>query len=360
MLIGDTRQHQAVEAGKPFEQLQQAGMRTAHLDQIIRQKEPELRKAVEYLAHGDTETGLALLQEQGRIREVPNKQERIGEIARSYADAPTGTLIVSPDNASRRQINEAVRSELQQRGLLSRNEQSVSVLVPRSEITGADRAWASQYEVGDVLRYRRGSGKHDLAAGAYAEVVKVQPEQHQITVRRPDGLEVSYDPLRLKGVDTYKPVTIQLAVGERVQFTAPMKDLRIANREQGTVEALSPEGRASIHLDSGRNVALNPEQMRHLDHGYAVTSHSAQGLTADRVLVHVDTGIHPDLVSNRFAYVSISRASQDATLYTNSVERLGELVSRAHGKSSALETSQKIGVKPQLINHLASGQGLAV
>jgi len=78
------------------------------------------------------------------------------------------------------------------------------------------------------------------------------------------------------------------------------------------------------------------------------------------VLVHVDTGIHPELVSDRFAYVSISRASQDATLYTNSVERLGELVSRSHGKSSALETAQKIDVKPQLINHLASGQGLAV
>jgi ATP-dependent exoDNAse (exonuclease V) alpha subunit len=360
LLIGDTRQHQAVEAGKPFEQLQQAGMRTAHLDQIIRQKEPELRKAVEYLAQGDTESGLAFLQEQGRIRELPNKQERIQEIARSYADAPTGTLIVSPDNASRRQINEAVRLELQQRGLLGRSDQSVSVLVPRSEVTGADRAWASQYEVGDVLRYRRGSSKHNLAAGTYAEVVKVQPDLHQITVRRPDGLEVSYDPSRLKGVDTYKPVTIPLTIGDRIQFTAPMKDLRIANREQGTVEALSPEGRASIHLDSGRKVSLDPDQMQHLDHGYAVTSHSAQGLTADRVLVHVDTGIHPELVSDRFAYVSISRASQDATLYTNSVERLGELVSRSHGKSSALESAQKIGVKPQLINHLASGQSLAV
>lgn len=34
LLIGDTRQHQGVEAGKPFEQLVQAGMKTAGLDQI--------------------------------------------------------------------------------------------------------------------------------------------------------------------------------------------------------------------------------------------------------------------------------------------------------------------------------------
>jgi len=186
----------------------------------------------------------------------------------------------------------------------------------------------------------------NLAAGTYAEVVNVQPDQHQITVCRPDGVQVSYDTSRLKGVDTYKPITIQLSLGERVQFNAPLKDQRIANREQGTVEALSPEGRASIHLDNGEKVSLDLDQMRHLDHGYAVTSHIAQGLTADRVLVHVDTGIHPELVSDRFAYVSISRASQDATLYTNSLERLGDLVSRSQEKSSALETTQKINVKP--------------
>jgi predicted ribonuclease YlaK len=38
LLIGDTRQHQGVEAGRPFEQLQDAGMRTAKLDEIVRQK----------------------------------------------------------------------------------------------------------------------------------------------------------------------------------------------------------------------------------------------------------------------------------------------------------------------------------
>jgi len=40
LLIGDTRQHQSVDAGKPFEQMQQAGMQTSQLDQIMRQKDP--------------------------------------------------------------------------------------------------------------------------------------------------------------------------------------------------------------------------------------------------------------------------------------------------------------------------------
>jgi hypothetical protein len=49
---------------------------------------------------------------------------------------------------------------------------------------------------------------------------------------------------------------------------------------------------------------------------YAVNSHSSQGLTADRVLVNADTGIHPDLLDSQFGYVSISCASHDATLLT--------------------------------------------
>ena len=40
ILVGDIRQHQAIEAGRPFEQLQDAGMSTAKLDQIVRQRDP--------------------------------------------------------------------------------------------------------------------------------------------------------------------------------------------------------------------------------------------------------------------------------------------------------------------------------
>jgi hypothetical protein len=50
LLIGDTRQHQGVDAGKPFEQMQQAGMQTSQLDQIMRQKDPELLRVVEHFS----------------------------------------------------------------------------------------------------------------------------------------------------------------------------------------------------------------------------------------------------------------------------------------------------------------------
>ena len=83
LLIGDIRQHQGVEAGRPFEQLQEAGMRTAKLDEIVRQQEPALKSTVELLATGQVSAALDLLQEQGRVKEIPNAEDRLRTIAKS-------------------------------------------------------------------------------------------------------------------------------------------------------------------------------------------------------------------------------------------------------------------------------------
>ena len=57
----------------------------------------------------------------------------------------------------------------------------------------------------------------------------------------------------------------------------------------GQSRNISPEGNLTVGLEKGRTVEVNPSENPHFDHGYAVTSHSAQGLTADRVLINVDT-----------------------------------------------------------------------
>ena len=156
---------------------------------------------------------------------------------------------------------------------------------------------------------------------------------------RADGIEVSYDPSRLKGIDAYRAVEINLAVGDRLQFTAPMRNLGVANRDQGIVKTVDSVGHVSVQMDNGKNLTFDTREMRHLDYGYAVTSQSSQGLTTSRVLIHVDTGVHAELVSDRFAYVAVSRASQEATIYTNSAERLSQMVGHAQGKETAINIS---------------------
>jgi len=252
-------------------------------------------------------------------------------------------LIVSPDNASRREINDAVRHQLQARGMVNVQDHSLRVLVPRQELTGAERQWASRYEPGDVIRYARGSKESGIEPGSYSRVVAVNPTENLLSVEKQNAELATYDPKRLRGVSVYREMEREFAIGERIQFTAPDKQLQVANRDLATIEAISPNGEISARLDDGRTIAFSNRDNRHFDHGYAVTSHSSQGLTANRVLVNVDTSVHPDLISARFAYVSISRASVDARIYTNHAASLGKDLSHDVSKSAAMQVSQSVG-----------------
>ena len=345
LLIGDTRQHQGVEAGKPFEQLVNAGMRTAQLDQIVRQREaPELLQAVEHLSRGEIAEGVALLEQQGRVTEIADPQQRIAAIARSYAASPDNTIVVSPDNASRRQINQAVRSELQALGKIASEDHAMRVLAPRSDMTGADRTWAARYAVNDVLHYPRGSQDIGIEKQSYTQVIATHPKDNLLTVQKEDGKTVTYSPARLYGVTVYRELEREFAVGDRLSFTAPSKELGVANRDLGTVQRIDKNGQLSVKMDNGKSVSFDANQMRHFDHGYAVTSHSSQGLTADRVLVNIDTNSHPELINPRFAYVSVSRAAHDAQIYTNAASSLTASLSQAVTKTSAIEMSAGLGI----------------
>ena len=343
LLIGDTRQHQGVEAGKPFEQLVNAGMKAAQLDQIVRQREaPELLKAVEHLSRGEVAEGVALLEQQGRVTEIADAHQRVAAIARSYAANPDNTIVVSPDNASRRQINQAVRAELQALGTVASEDHAMRVLASRSDMTGADRTWAARYAVDDVLYYPRGSQDIGIEKQSYTKVVATQPKDNLLTVRKENGATVTYNPARLYGVNVYRELEREFAVGDRLGFTAPSKELGIANRDLGTVQRLERDGQLSVQMDSGKSISFNANRMPHFDHGYAVTSHSSQGPTADRVLINIDSHVHPELINERFAYVAVSRAAHDAQLYTDSASLLASSLSHAVSKSSALSTPETI------------------
>jgi ATP-dependent exoDNAse (exonuclease V) alpha subunit len=139
----------------------------------------------------------------------------------------------------------------------------------------------------------------------------------------------------------YQEVQREFSQGDRIQFTAPSKELQIANRELGTIEQAGHAGNLEIRLDSGREVRFNISDHPHLDHGYAVTSHSSQGQTAQRVLIHVDTDNSELLVNNRFAYVSVSRAQHDAQIYTNDGSELSRSLSRESSQRTATEVEQQ-------------------
>ncbi len=304
-------------------------MVTIRLEEIVRQKDPELKRVVEQLARGLIHEAVENLNRQGRVHEIADRDQRFAAIASVYASSPNRTLVVSPDNRSRMEINERIHAELQDRGAVTNTEHYIRTLVPRQDMTGADRTWAERYEVGDVLRYSRASKETGIGRGEYAQVKAIDAASNRLTVELKDGTERTYDPRRQQGVTVYREELRAFSEGDRIQFTAPANDLKVASRELGTIESIGGDGRLNLKMDDCRSVQSDPNRQLHLDYGYAITSHSSQGQTADRVLINVDTELGAkDLLNSRMAYVAASRGALDAQIFTNDAAILGQVLSR--------------------------------
>jgi ATP-dependent exoDNAse (exonuclease V) alpha subunit len=187
-----------------------------------------------------------------------------------------------------------------------------------------------------VIRYTRGSHQLGVKPGEYATVREVDARQNRLKVERSDGTTKEYDPRRLRGVAVYEKAERTFSEGDRVQMTAPHKAAGLANRELGTVERVDPSGDMKLRMDSGRTATVAADKPAHLDHGYAVTSHSAQGATADRIIVHAESGQSTALVNERFAYVAGSRMREGLDVYTDNSQGLTSSLERQFDKTAAV------------------------
>src|SRR5258708_5103872 len=204
-------------------------------------------------------------------------------------------------------------------------------------MTGTERTFAGAYVPGeDIVHYHRCSKVLGVKKGEYARVQSVDRKENTLTVAFSDGRELTYDPTRLSGVSVYREEERMFAAGDRIQFRAPFADKRVANGELGTIEQIE-DGKYSMNLDNGRKTKIDSNVFRHLDYGYALTSHSSQGQTVDRVLIHADTHQSEMLLNRRMGYVALSRARDEATIYTNSVDELSEAINRQVDKEVALD-----------------------
>jgi ATP-dependent exoDNAse (exonuclease V) alpha subunit len=340
IFVGDQRQHHAIEAGRPILQLQQAGMPTARLETIRRQRDPELRKAVALVAAEKMAEAAALLDEQQHIVAIADPHERYKAIAHEYVrshQAGDSTLVVSPANDERHAINEAIRAHLKSQDLLGKEDYAAPVLVSL-DLTRVQRARAAGYQPGDVIRYSRGSRALGLKAGDHAVVQSTEVDTNRLRVTTRGGRTADYDPRRLKGVQVFREELRVFAQDERIQFRLPHRELGIANGQFATISALDPaSGNATLRLGRQRELKLNLKSFPHLDHGYAVTSHASQGATVDRVLINIDTTRSRELVHRQQFYVSLSRARHDAMIFTDSRQSLPMAISRTADKAIALD-----------------------
>ncbi len=327
VMLGDRKQTGAIEAGKPFSQLQDAGMTQAHLREILRQKTPELKAAVIHAA--DDKTHAALDRLAARTVALSDSQQRYEEIAKDFvqltAHERDATLIVSGTNEARCEINALVREGLQLRG-----GRTCQVL-EHVDATRAELKLATTYvRSGLVVSYHREG--QSVQRDVHYTVAAVGTDS--VTLRDAQGHTAEVSPSKQFAATLYTKAEIDIAPGDVLRITKNYRALGLHNGDRVKVDSVNADS-IVVKTEKGSSVALQTHQPLHVQHGYATTVHSAQGLTADRVLIDANT---KSLTTNRAVfYVAISRPRYDLKLYTDDPLELKAAVARIPKKFSALE-----------------------
>jgi len=340
--IGDRKQLGAVDAGKPFDVMQQAGVETATMHINVRAREKALRDAQYAAQAGHIDEALRYLE--GHVVEVAND----AAVAAAAAwlglspDERERTSIYASGRALRSEVNEAVQAGLRANGELGDRPINLETL-SRANVTREELRYAKTYIPGMIVEVDRRQRGQGLLPGQYRvaesdvahQRVTLENERGRFVFRpgqlRPQGEQ---DPLRLFEV---KPLALHS--GDRIRWTETDHRRGLLNADQARVTAID-ERKITVKTSLGieHELAHDDPMLRRLDLAYALNAHMAQGLTSDRGIAVMDSR-ERNLSNQQTFLVTITRLRDHLTLFVDNAAKLEAAVERNPGmKRSALET----------------------
>ena len=346
VLVGDEKQLDGVDAGKPFAQLKRAGMQTAVMEEILRQRDERLKEAVRAGLAGEMKTAFARLGD--RVSQVDRAYLGLDTAERWLELSPrmrAATGVIAPTRALRDEINETVRARLIEEGVVHGPARRGEKLVSRGS-TKAEMSRASTYAAGDTVIFNRRYKTLGVEKGDERTVAEVKDEAHTVHLKDDRGNIVEWRPWRLAGakggVAVYRSEAMELRAGDRVRFTRNDPGSGLVNGQMAEVESID-RGGVRFRLEDGNSMELanNDARLRHMDRGWASTVHAFQGRTVDRIIAAMPSG-HPHLTTQKSFYAAISRARDRAELVTDDARRLADRLEKVTGERvAALDAAKK-------------------
>jgi len=331
LLSGDTGQHASVVRGDALRILERhSNFKSGQLTAIRRQRKAAYRKAVELAVQKRNVEAFAQLERMGAVAEFSdgNIHDSAAKLYLKTLAENKSALLVAPTWVEIEAVTEKVRAELKLAGRLGGEEKEFQVFDSLSW-TEAQKRDARQYRPGMAIHFhRRGHGfnKNETVA-----VVAV--ENDSLKVQRADGTETFF-PLGQGSAfcDVGERRKLKIAVGDKLllQANAVAGRKHFVNGELVEVKAVQGD---SVLLADGRVI---PADYRTFTHGYAVTSHAAQGKTVDEVLLVASSRSLPAINQEQF-YVSISRGRERCQIFTDDSELLRLHVTHSSARLAAVE-----------------------
>ena len=344
VLVGDVKQYESVEAGPTFRALLKNGMETVFVREMQRQrKAPENVREAAKASVDDPTKALKLLEQN--ITEIRDPEKRYRALADEYLKSKDwkNTLVLTGTHEARKTVNIHVREAW---GLVGRG---TKYMVFRTEDrTVAELRKIGTYEPGQEIRFEKAYRSLGIDSGEVTTVRAVDREKGRIWLEMPDGRIRNFEPNRLsgKGWEVGKTEMIELtglshrSGGDRIRITGnSLKSDGITNGMRGEVLEVS-KYRIMIRFDNGVEASLPVgKKPLEIEHGYAQTGHSAQGLGAGTVILDLPSGSLT--LNQRSFYTNLTRTQEEVIAFTDDRERLSKAVRREKNKTLAMEAESK-------------------
>jgi conjugative relaxase-like TrwC/TraI family protein len=369
-LVGDSKQLSAIGAGRLFAELQERGAAEIyHLTEIKRQTEPGYKQAAEALAQKQLDQAFTRLAQDGRLHEYAAHSSSIHQqIAHEYAErtaAGRDTLAVSLYRDDARELNHAIRAELQQRSLIGGENQHWQTLEAKN-LGPIEKGFAASYQGGDTLVCLAPHKDHDglgWKPGAVATVTAIDRSTHTLTVAATDGrgttetrqiqLTRKLEPNGKQQADlfaSYEARESAFSRGDTVVFLKNDRQLDVRNGQRGEILNVSAQ-HMTVKMTDGSTRNFGSSEYRYLAHGYAMTDYKSQGSTTQTVLVHADAAQRPRMNAEgheaapranfQSLYVAMTRGREDVQLWTPNLGQLRARASEVYEKTSTASYSER-------------------
>jgi ATP-dependent exoDNAse (exonuclease V) alpha subunit len=245
-------------------------------------------------------------------------------------------MVLSAKNADTHELNNMIRTILQKRGEISQQDHDMTIRTPIS-MQPAEQHFAQSYEVGQYV-FARKAGVGGMKAGAEARIIEIDADKHALLVRNTDGTKRTIELVKDgSDISVYEERQDKFSEHEKIIFTKNDSRLKVRNGQTGEILKIDDSGKMIIALQDNSTRHVDPNRYQYVNHGDAVTTYKAQGMSQHNVIVNAPAD---GLQTYNAMYVQATRGKYDLQVYTDSTEKLIERVKVEQEKRSTLE-SQK-------------------
>lgn len=308
ILSGDKKQLKPIQAGKDFD-LMVKESNPVILKDNIRQKNADMKKAVELFAEKKIDKAVEVLERNNSIKEIENKN-MINELKKEFKNNNKSFAIITGTNARKDEINKAIRNELKQSGELETGKEH---FIKRPINLSAEekiqsKNYKNEYDLKIFKNINDNLKKGDLVKIKEIHNDRLKVENIGSKKESEIYLKNDYDKFGI-----YENQKLEISKGDKIQFQQNDYKIGIKNGQIGEVKNLE-DNMIKVEMKN-KTVNINLSRYNYIDHAYAITYDKSQGQTFNLKSGALDM-MNTKQMNFEKSYVGVTRFVNDVKIYT--------------------------------------------